>query len=235
MAGSRTLLIVEDDMELAETLEFLLGKIGYSVRTAKDGAEGLKIWEEEHPRAVLLDINLPDMDGYEVCRRIKEIPSRRYNTAVLFLTARDEKELRTKGSAACADFYIRKPVDPNDLGVDLYELFEKGFNLEPEEIYRLRVTKQVPPNTDAHPFSEQAAEEEPLPEPPPVRPTVAPKAAVAQPSRTQTRPAAVRTAKTQSAMQLDQVKDLLLALKESLGRTRNRLTALLNYIDQAGR
>src|SRR3990172_5969496 len=142
MAGSRSLLIIEADRDLSVTLELLLGKIGYSVRTAKDGAEGLKIWEEEHPRAVLLDINLPDMDGYEVCRRIKEIPARRYNTAVLFLTGRDEADVRANGSAVCADYYIKKPVDPNDVGVDLYTLFEKGFDLEPEEVYRLRVTKQ---------------------------------------------------------------------------------------------
>lgn len=248
MSGSRTLLIIEDDRALSATLELLLGKIGYSVLTAENGAQGIKLWEEEHPRAVLLDIKLPDMDGYEVCRQIKKNPARRYTTAVLFLSACDEGEIRTKGQAVCADYYIKKPVDPNDVGVDLYSLFEQGFNLEPSDIYRLRVTKQVPPNTDPHPFDKEAVEQEstlemdseldteiewesdlepvafedpalqPIPRPEPRRPVTQP---------------VTRNVKTQSSMQLDQVKDLLTALKESLGRTRNHLSALLNYIDNA--
>jgi DNA-binding response OmpR family regulator len=228
VAGSRTLLIIEDDRELSVSLELLLGKIGYSVQSAKNGQEGLKIWEEEHPRAVLLDINLPDMDGFEVCRHMKEVPSRRYNTAVLFMSGRDESEIRSNGSAVCGDYYIKKPVDPNDLGVDLYTLFERGFDLEPEEVYRLRVTQRIPPNTDLQPFSGAAPESEvePQPEPLELRSSAPTPRAEPIPARPSSHP-------SQSSMQLDQVKDLLLALKGSLGRTRDRLSALMTYIDDA--
>lgn len=224
MAGSRTLLIIEDDRELAASLELLLGKIGYSVESARNGQEGLEIWEEQRPRAVLLDINLPDMDGFEVCRRIKEIPSRRYNTAVLFLSGRSESEIRAKGFAVCGDFYIKKPVDPNDVGVDLYTLFEGGFDLEPEDVYRLRVTQKIPANSELDPF--QSADLEPESETQDLVGSVA----FSEPEQVPLRP---NMNKSQSSMHLVQVKDLLLALKGSLGRTRDNLSALITYIDNA--
>jgi CheY-like chemotaxis protein len=237
MPGLRGLLIIEDDTEFSNTLEHFLVKIGYKVLSAETGEEGLRIWEEERPRAVLLDTQLSDMSGYEVCKEIKQELSKRYTTAVVFMSDEPAEEVCTKGSEVCADFYIEKPVNPNDVGVDLFTLFEHSFNLDKAEVYRLRVTKQVPPNTEPSPFAEPEVEEEPEPQPveefveeefEPVM--MKPQTAPVQPEPVIKSPVA-KGGKTPSAMQLGEVRDLLLALKGSLKRSRETLGTLMNYID----
>ena len=107
----RTLLVVEDERPLVETLRFNLELEGYRVRTAEDGVEGLSMAKALQPDLVLLDLMLPRMDGLEVLRGIRE----HSQTPVLLLTARTSEADRVKGLDLGADDYITKPFSLAEL------------------------------------------------------------------------------------------------------------------------
>ena len=108
---SRTLLVVEDERPLAETLRYNLELEGYKVRTAEDGVEGLSMAQAMQPDLVLLDLMLPRMDGIEVLRRFRE----QSQAPVLLLTARASEADRVKGLDLGADDYITKPFSLAEL------------------------------------------------------------------------------------------------------------------------
>ena len=108
---SRTLLVVEDERPLAETLRFNLELEGYRVRTAEDGVEGLSMARALQPDLVLLDLMLPRLDGLDVLRGIRE----QSQTPVLLLTARTSEADRVKGLDLGADDYITKPFSLAEL------------------------------------------------------------------------------------------------------------------------
>ncbi len=107
----RTLLIVEDERPLAETLRFNLELEGHQVRTAEDGIEGLSMARAIRPDLVLLDLMLPRMDGLDVLRGIRE----HSQAPVLLLTARTAEADRVKGLDLGADDYITKPFSLAEL------------------------------------------------------------------------------------------------------------------------
>ena len=107
----RTLLVVEDERPLAETLRFNLEREGYRVRTAEDGIEGLSMARALQPDLVLLDLMLPRLDGLDVLRGIRE----HSQTPVLLLTARTSEADRVKGLDLGADDYITKPFSLAEL------------------------------------------------------------------------------------------------------------------------
>ena len=107
----RTLLVVEDERPLAETLRFNLEMEGYRVRTAEDGIEGLSMARALQPDLVLLDLMLPRLDGLDVLRGIRE----HSQTPVLLLTARTSEADRVKGLDLGADDYITKPFSLAEL------------------------------------------------------------------------------------------------------------------------
>ncbi len=105
------ILVVEDDKTLLEMLQYNLKRQGYEVQTAKDGRSGLRLAREKKPDLVLLDVMLPNMDGFEVCRLLrKEI-----NSPVLMLTARTEEIDKIVGLEMGADDYITKPFSMREL------------------------------------------------------------------------------------------------------------------------
>lgn len=108
---TRTLLVVEDEAPLAETLRFNFEREGYRVRTAADGAEGLSLALTLRPDLVLLDLMLPRVDGLDVLRGIREHSS----TPVLLLTARTAEADRVRGLDLGADDYIVKPFSIAEL------------------------------------------------------------------------------------------------------------------------
>ncbi len=108
---TRTLLVVEDEAPLAETLRFNLELEGYRVRTAEDGVEGLSMARALQPDLVLLDLMLPRLDGLDVLRGIREHSS----TPVLLLTARTTEADRVRGLDLGADDYITKPFSIAEL------------------------------------------------------------------------------------------------------------------------
>ena len=113
------LLMIEDDARLAQMVQQYLGQSGYQVRHAADGASGLAQLQqsgaEPPPQLVILDLMLPDMDGLEVCRRIRALPGAAAQTPVLMLTAKGDPMDRIIGLELGADDYLPKPFEPREL------------------------------------------------------------------------------------------------------------------------
>ena len=109
MAGS--VLLVEDEESLASLVQAYLVQEGFTVASVGSGEAALARIEREPVRLVVLDLNLPDMDGLDVCRRIRA----RSSVPVVMLTARDEEADRLAGLGAGADDYIGKPFSPKEL------------------------------------------------------------------------------------------------------------------------
>ena len=107
-----TILVIDDDEKITSMLRRGLAFEGYSVRTARSGAEGLAVFAAEEPDLVVLDIMMPGMDGWEVCRRLREAGSL---VPVLMLTAKDEVSDRVRGLDAGADDYVVKPFALEEL------------------------------------------------------------------------------------------------------------------------
>lgn len=104
----KRILIVEDEESLLKLESILLSTKGYHVTAVLDGRAALEEVEKNPPDLVLLDIMLPLVDGFEVCRRIKTNPDTR-DIPVVMLTAKKSKEDMERGVAVCADAYITKP------------------------------------------------------------------------------------------------------------------------------
>jgi two-component system alkaline phosphatase synthesis response regulator PhoP len=105
-----TLLIIEDEPELVRVLRSYLEQAGFTVLTALRGDTGLTTWEDKHPDLVILDLNLPGMDGLDVARRIRQKETRR--TPIIMLTARADETDQLIGLELGADDYIPKPFSP---------------------------------------------------------------------------------------------------------------------------
>ncbi|MDX6467039.1 MAG: two-component system, OmpR family, alkaline phosphatase synthesis response regulator PhoP [Gaiellaceae bacterium] len=110
-ATPQTVLVVEDEASIASFVAAYLKNAGYAVRTTASGAEALKLVASEKPALVVLDLMLPDMDGVEVCKRIRQTT----DLPVLMLTARDEDVDKIIGLEVGADDYMTKPFNPREL------------------------------------------------------------------------------------------------------------------------
>jgi len=108
---SQKVLVVEDEVTLLETLVYNLQRQGYEVVSAQDGYEALEIAREEKPDLLLLDIMLPGLDGFEVCRILRKEMS----IPILMLTARDEEVDKVVGLEVGADDYLTKPFSMREL------------------------------------------------------------------------------------------------------------------------
>ena len=107
-----SVLVVDDDPTVRAVLTALLGFDGVDIATATDGPSAVAMAEDEPPDVVLLDVNLPGMDGFEVCRRLKE---RAPEKPVVMLTARSSVDDERTGSAVGANAFLRKPFSPLEL------------------------------------------------------------------------------------------------------------------------
>jgi len=105
------ILVVEDEVSLQETLAYNLKHQGYEVETVGDGYSALEAARRSHPDLILLDVMLPGMDGFEVCRILRQ----EMNTPVLILTARDDEIDRVVGLEIGADDYMTKPFSMREL------------------------------------------------------------------------------------------------------------------------
>jgi two-component system response regulator MprA len=119
------ILVVDDDRALRDALRRALSLAGYDVQTAGDGAEGLAAVVSRVPDAVVLDVGLPDIDGLEVCRRLRAAGDR---VPVLMLTAREAVEDRIDGLDAGADDYMIKPFDVGEVKARLRALLRRSVN-----------------------------------------------------------------------------------------------------------
>jgi PleD family two-component response regulator len=114
VADGKKLLIVEDDVDLAEMLSAYFRVQGFDVATAGWGEDALRLAGEDTPDIVVLDIRLPDIDGYEVCRRLRQQRNTQY-APVIFLTEKREREDKLAGLELGAVDYITKPFDIQEL------------------------------------------------------------------------------------------------------------------------
>ncbi len=115
-------LIADDEPSILLSLEFLMNKAGYEVFIARDGNEALEIIEEHQPGIIVLDIMMPGMDGYEVCRFVKHTHWGQTGTKIIFLSARGSKEDIEYGLKQGADLYMTKPFSTRDLMGRIREL-----------------------------------------------------------------------------------------------------------------
>ena len=112
--GGESLLVVDDDPFIARLLEIELKAAGYDVRVASDGEQALVAAQERPPQLVLADVMMPNMDGFELTRRLRQDP-RTATVSVIMLTARGLSADKLEGFAIGADDYIVKPFDTPEL------------------------------------------------------------------------------------------------------------------------
>jgi len=108
---SRKILVVDDEKNIVDIIAFNLQNEGYEVLCAYDGEQGLEYALNENPELILLDIMMPGMDGFEVCKKIRE----RYQTPIIMLTARAEEVDKVLGLELGADDYVTKPFSMKEL------------------------------------------------------------------------------------------------------------------------
>ena len=125
--GKKKILLVEDDIDFADATKLILESKSYDVTVAHDGKEGLKKAQTVEPNLIILDVMMPEMDGYEVCAKLKTDPKYQH-IPILLLTAVGEAIPTTKytlemGMKTEADDYIPKPVEPMELVERVENLF----------------------------------------------------------------------------------------------------------------
>ncbi|MBO33268.1 MAG: two-component system response regulator [Rhodospirillaceae bacterium] len=120
-----SVLIVEDEPNIVLSLEFLMENAGYEVRVARDGRSALEEVTSNPPNIILLDVMLPDQDGFSVCELIRTNPDLQ-NVRILMLTAKGRDTDREKGLALGADAYITKPFSTRDL-VEKVKIMASGL------------------------------------------------------------------------------------------------------------
>ena len=109
-------LVVEDDSDISTLLKIYFESEGYSVVTAERGEAALEACRHQLPSVIVLDIMLPDMDGYDVCRELRNT-LRTSHIPIIFLTQKDERSDKIKGLELGADDYITKPFDVEELNL----------------------------------------------------------------------------------------------------------------------
>ena len=121
------ILVVDDEKNIVDIIKYNLKKEGYQVMTAGDGEEALRLNEEFKPDMILLDIMMPKLDGYAVCRKVRE----KYDTPIIMLTARAEEVDKVLGLELGADDYVTKPFGTRELMARVKaNLRRRGINTE---------------------------------------------------------------------------------------------------------
>ena len=115
-------LLVDDDPDLLDLMAYALRREGYTVLAAIDGQQALQRWEAEQPDIVLLDANLPKLNGWEVCRRIRHGGQ----TPIIMLTAQDEEEDVVRGLTLGADDYVTKPFSAKQLSARMKAVLRRS-------------------------------------------------------------------------------------------------------------
>ena len=131
------ILIVDDDLELLGLISFALRQAGYLVIEANDGNKALATFDQEQPDLVILDVNLPGLNGFEVCRHIRE----RTATPIMMLTVRSSEEDEVKGLDLGADDYLTKPFSPRTLLARVRVLLRRRETLQPDTEHKDRFYK----------------------------------------------------------------------------------------------
>ena len=145
---SKRALIVEDDINIAELLKIYLQKDGFEVENAYDGKKAVELAESFRPDIILLDIMLPVMDGWQVCREVRKTSQ----VPIIMLTAKGESMDKVSGLEMGADDYVTKPFDPKELIARIHAIMRRtdcGCE-ETEEVGRKLVFDQLIINLDSY-------------------------------------------------------------------------------------
>ncbi len=118
---SKKILVIDDEPQIVKVLRAYLEKAGFQVATAQDGKEALTTFQREKPDFLILDLNLPGMDGLDICRSVR----RSSNVPILMLTARVEEADRLIGLELGADDYVIKPFSPREVVARVRTIFRR--------------------------------------------------------------------------------------------------------------
>jgi DNA-binding response OmpR family regulator len=129
-SGAQSVLVVEDEASIASFVALYLKNAGYEVRTASTGTDALASAQRDKPSLIVLDLMLPDIDGIEICRRIRQ----QSDVPILMLTARDEDVDKIIGLEVGADDYMTKPFNPRELVARVKSILRRSSSArrEPE-------------------------------------------------------------------------------------------------------
>ncbi len=123
------ILVVDDDPNICELLKIFLENEKYQVRTAADGVEGINIFESYEPDLVLLDLMLPKKDGWQVCRRIRELSS----TPIIMITAKGETFDKVLGLELGADDFVVKPFEMKELSARIKAVLRRSLTTDSKD------------------------------------------------------------------------------------------------------
>ena len=135
----RKVVVVEDDINIAELLRLYLEKDGFAVTVTHDGQEGLRAAEEQQPDLVMLDIMLPGMDGWQVCKRLRQTSK----VPIIMLTAKGETEDKVQGLEMGADDYIVKPFEVKELLARIHAVLRRTGEDMPQQGKKLTFDKLI--------------------------------------------------------------------------------------------
>ena len=130
------ILLVDDEPDILEFISYNLVKEGFEVFTCGNGKDAIQMARQERPQIIILDVMMPDLDGIETCRVIRETPELK-DVLIAFLTARNEDYSQIAGFDAGADDYINKPIKPRVLVSRIKALLRRQGNLGDEEIVEI--------------------------------------------------------------------------------------------------
>jgi len=123
------LLIIDDDNRLVEAIELYLTRAGYSIVTAADGVQGMQQMYSQRPDMIILDVMMPKMDGWETCRRIREIS----DVPIIMLTARGQESDKVMGLKLGADDYVAKPFSLKELEARVEAVLRRTRSSPPDK------------------------------------------------------------------------------------------------------
>lgn len=127
------ILIIDDDLDTLQLVGGMLRQHGYQAVAASNGVQGLHKTHEEIPDLIMLDIMMPDMDGYEVARHLREDPQSK-EIPILMFTAKTQLDDKIAGFEVGADGYVTKPTHPKELLLQVKTLLRRSEKLESEQI-----------------------------------------------------------------------------------------------------
>ena len=123
---NKTIMVVDDDVKTVELVKLYLERDGHKVLTAYDGEEALRVFRENHPSLVVLDVMLPGINGVEICRRLRS----ESDVPIIMLTARTRDEDKLTGLDTGADDYLIKPFIPEELVAKVEKLLSRTQRLQ---------------------------------------------------------------------------------------------------------
>ena len=135
--SAEKILVVDDDLNICELLRLYLTKDGYNVVVANDGQSAVSMFQEENPSLVRLDVMLPKLDGWQVCREIRKFSE----TPIIMLTAKGEVFDRVLGLELGADDYVVKPFDTKEIVARIKAVLRRSVSSTAEEIKEVHYDK----------------------------------------------------------------------------------------------